>query len=112
MNKADLRKSRIGGRAVQATGTAYAKDLGQDRAWFFRGAGRRPAWLEQSERGGEGGGESGEGLGPAVQACGQPGAADFIQGNGEPWRALDSWRGDVPPKYCAVWGKALSLSGP
>lgn len=53
-NKAGVRKSHTGGRAVQAAGTICAKDLGQDRAWFFRGAGRRPAWLEQSERGEEG----------------------------------------------------------
>lgn len=80
MNKADLRKSRIGGRAVQATGTACAKDLGQDRAWFFRGAGRRPAWLEQSERGGEGGEESGEGLGPARSRGFYPGQWGTLEG--------------------------------
>lgn len=89
MNKADLRKSHIGRRAVQPAGTACAKDLGQDRAWFFRGAGRRPAWLERSERGGEGDVRGREGVRTAVQGPWAAPRSGFYQGQ---WGALEGFR--------------------
>lgn len=71
MNKADLKKSHIGGKTFQAAGTAHAKALGQDHAWFMRGTARRPMRLEE-ERGG--GGEGRVGIGAVwARLCGPRG---------------------------------------
>lgn len=44
----------IWARMLQAgVTTSLRKSLGQDRAWYVGGAGRRPMWLE-GRRGGEG----------------------------------------------------------
>lgn len=72
MNKADLRKSRIGGRAVQATGTACAKDLGQDEPGSLEEPGGGPhGWSRVSEEEREEG-RAGRGWGQPCRPVGSP----------------------------------------
>lgn len=91
-----------------AAGTQHAKDLGQEGVG---GTARRPAWLEQSERGREGGrggpGEDGAGRAGPCEPGGGHGL--LLRGRWEPWKTEEGHH-LVPFSWSEkdrLWGSGL-----
>lgn len=91
-----------------AAGTQHAKDLGKDGVG---GTARRPTWLEQSERGREGGDgrQGGDGAGREGPCAPGGGYGLLLPGRWEPWKTeeghhliLSSWREED-----RLWGSGL-----